>query len=57
MAKIYGGTTTTPLNPKAVVDFSNYYTKTEIDSQIGDIETVLDNIIALQNSYVGGVSE
>lgn len=32
------------------------YTKTEIDSQVGDIETALDNIIAIQNQLMG-VSE
>lgn len=26
-------------------DFSNYYTKSEIDNMVGDIETILDNII------------
>jgi FlaG/FlaF family flagellin (archaellin) len=33
------------------------YTKTEIDTQIGDIEAALDNIIMLQNSCIGGDSE
>lgn len=33
------------------------YTKTEIDTQIGDIEAALDNIIALQNSCIGGDTE
>ncbi len=28
------------------------YTKTEIDAKVGDIETALDNIIALQNGYI-----
>jgi hypothetical protein len=36
------------------VDLSNYYTKSEIDSQIGDIETALDTIIEIQNSLIGG---
>lgn len=36
---------------------SNYYTKSEIDIQIGDIETALDHIIALQGDYIGGDSE
>ena len=36
------------------VDLSDYYTKTEIDSKIGDIETALDSIIAIQESYLGG---
>lgn len=36
------------------VDLSNYYTKDEIDNQIGAIETALDNIIAIQNSLIGG---
>ena len=35
-------------------DLSNYYTKPEIDNQIGDIETALNNIIAIQNSLIGG---
>lgn len=30
------------------------YTKTEIDTQIGDIETALDNIIVIQNALIGG---
>lgn len=32
------------------------YTKTEIDAQVGDIETALDNIISIQNQLMG-VSE
>jgi hypothetical protein len=36
------------------VDFSNYYTKEEIDDKIGDIETALDSIIAIQNNLIGG---
>ena len=32
------------------------YTKTDIDSKIGDIETALDSIIAIQNSLIGGDS-
>lgn len=32
------------------------YTKTEIDAQVGDIETALDNIISIQNNLMG-VSE
>lgn len=35
-------------------DLDNYYTKNEIDGLVGDIETALDNIIAMQNSYIGG---
>lgn len=62
MPEIYGNTTTTPLNPDAFssgggsVDLSNYYTKTEIDTQIGDIETALDSIIAIQETLIGGGS-
>lgn len=33
------------------------YTKTEIDGKIGEIETALDEIIALENSYIGGDAE
>ena len=60
MPEIYGNTTTTPLNPNAFpggggdVDLSNYYTKEEINTQIGDIETALDAIIAIQNELIGG---
>lgn len=36
------------------VDLSDYYTKNEIDNQIGDIETALDSIISIQNSLIGG---
>ena len=32
------------------------YTKTEVDSKIGEIGTALDQIIALENSYIGGGS-
>lgn len=35
-------------------NLDNYYTKSEVDSLVGDIETALDNIIAMQNSYIGG---
>lgn len=35
-------------------NLDNYYTKGEIDGIVGDIETALDNIIAMQNSYIGG---
>lgn len=37
-------------------DMSNYYTKTEIDSMLGDIDAALDGIISMQNSYIGGGS-
>lgn len=40
------------VTPKA--NASDVYTKSEIDSMIGDIETAADNIIALQESYIGG---
>ena len=39
------------------VDLSNYYTKEEVDEICGDIETALDEIIAIQNTLIGGVSE
>ena len=39
------------------VDLSKYYTKAEIDGQIGDIETALDSIIAIQESLIGGDGE
>ena len=37
-------------------DKSSTYTKTDIDSKMGDIETALDSIIAIQNNLMG-VSE
>ena len=37
-------------------DKSSTYTKTDIDSKMGDIETALDSIIAIQNSLIGGDS-
>lgn len=36
------------------VDLSNYYTKPEVDDMVGNIETALDNIIAIQNTLIGG---
>lgn len=33
------------------------YTKTEIDGKIGSIDAALDQIIALQNTYIGGEGE
>ena len=42
------------------VDLSNYYTKNEvyskeeINEQVGDIETALDGIIAIQENLIGG---
>lgn len=38
------------------VDLSNYYTKAEIDTKIGDIDSLLDDIIAIQTSLIGGES-
>ena len=32
----------------------NTYTKAEIDAMIGDVDTALDAILALQQSYIGG---
>lgn len=43
----------TSLNGYGITDA---YTKTEIDSKIGEIETALDGIISLENSYLGGES-
>ena len=34
----------------------NTYTKAEIDVMIGDIDTTLDAILALQQSYIGGAT-
>ena len=33
-------------NDQVTVDLSNYYTKGEIDSQLGDINTILESIIS-----------
>lgn len=38
------------------INMDNYYTKSEINEQIGDIEAALDNIIAIQDSLIGGDS-
>lgn len=35
-------------------DLSDYYTKDDVDGLVGDIESALDEIIALQDSIVGG---
>lgn len=37
-------------------DLSDYYTKKETDNKIGNIETALDGIIAIQNTLIGGDS-
>lgn len=37
---------------KALTDLSNYYTIEEIDAKIGDIDTALDAIIAIQENYL-----
>ena len=34
----------------------NTYTKAEIDAMIGDVDTALDAILALQQSYIGGTT-
>ena len=41
---------------EANVDLSNYYTKAEIDTMIGDIDVALDGVIAIQNELIGGES-
>ena len=38
-------------------NMENYYTKAEIDNIVGDIETALEEIINLQEQYIGGGSE
>ncbi|MBR4874656.1 MAG: hypothetical protein IKU87_02410 [Clostridia bacterium] len=37
-------------------DANDVYVKAEVDNKIGDIETALDNIIAIQNELIGGDS-
>lgn len=44
-------------NGTGAVDLSNYYTKPEVDEMMGDIEAALDNIIAIQNTLIGGEGE
>ena len=65
--KIIGNTTATP-NPRPdweqpdstkadyIKNKPEIYTRTEIDEMIGDKETALDNIIAIQESLIGGNS-
>lgn len=36
------------------VNLENYYTKEETDLMLGDVETALDGIIAIQNALIGG---
>ncbi len=51
-------TTNTPIPLDAnKVFLVDYATKAELETQIGDIETALDSIIAIQNSLIGGDSE
>jgi hypothetical protein len=38
------------------INMNNYYTKEEVDKIIGNIEISLNNIIAIQNSLIGGES-
>ena len=35
----------------------NFYKKNEVEDALGDIETALDSIIAIQNTLIGGESE
>lgn len=36
------------------VNLTNYYTKSEIDTKLGNIESALDSIITIQNELLGG---
>ena len=36
------------------VNLSNYYTKTEIDSMLGDLDAALDAILAIQEDLIDG---
>ena len=49
---IFGGTTATPIDPKMLGGI----TREEFDATVGDIETALDNIIAIQENFIGGDS-
>lgn len=42
---------------KISVDLSGYCTKEEMNETVGNIETALDSIIAIQNELIGGESE
>lgn len=57
---VYVGTGDMPEGYNVQIDPSgtteDYATKQYVDSAIGDIDTVLDNIIAIQNSLMGGGS-
>ena len=45
---------TTPSGGGGSVDLTGYATEKYVDDKIGDIETALDEIIALQERYIGG---
>ena len=61
MAKIIGSTTTTPM--RVVVDAeldinsTNAVQNKVVAVAIGDIDTALDSIIAMQESLIGGGTE
>lgn len=48
MGKVVGGTITTPINTYTKKQINNL-----VDGKLGDVETTLDNIIALQEQYIG----
>lgn len=69
MTEIFGNTTATPIKPDLFRNkVDNTFDPTSknpqsgkavaqaINSTVGDIETALDGIIAIQNSFIGGGS-
>lgn len=54
MSKIIGVTVGTPISPAKIKTEIEPEIKEYIDEQLGDINTALDGIIALQNSLIGG---
>ena len=54
--KIIGVTVGTPISTAKIGQDLKPEIKEYIDEQLGDIETALDSIIAIQNSLIGGES-
>lgn len=40
-----------------MIEHNNTYTKTEVDEMMGDIDTALDSILAIQEALIGGAAE
>jgi hypothetical protein len=52
--KIIGVTVGTPISPAKIENDLKPEIKEYIDEQLGDIDTALDGILAIQNSLIGG---